>query len=709
MTPQFMLSDLLEAAKATILFTLVLLVPGYVAGWSLDLLSFKRRSVLTRMVMAVPLSIGLCPVITYLLGRCAMAAVWVLYVGAAITFAALLVRKRGAHPLIAAIFAVPKARLAYCGLVAAWGAIAVLTLIDLQIGHRLYFPTVTYDYAFRSSVTSAISRTGIPPHNPIFFPGHPFNLRYHYFWFILCSVVQQIGGKALSPRVAMIAGTVWAGIGLLALVPLYLRFFLSAGRTRIDRRVWLGVALLGVTGLDIVPVMLLEYISKGSMASIEWWNDPVTAWIHAVLWVPHHVAGLTACLMGFLLIWDAGTPQTSRQRLVASATAGAMFASAIGLSIYVTSVFASFLAVWMVVSLLRNNQRHARQICIAGLSALLLSIPYLLELFGQSSSAPGAGAFPLQFAVKPFRVLDIIMGFSGPSDWRANLAHLVVLPVNYTLEFGFFLIVGVAQCKRMWRTRQSLTEDELCGFTMAATSILVCTFVRSTVIANNDLGWRGMLIAQFVLLLWGVEFVNGGLRRGLFAGGNAYRVLTAMCLVLGLAGSVYEVVKVRFNPFLSDYSSHQIYKWLSPDGKLGERTYAMRQLYEELQTRTTSDAVYQHNPNTDPEDLFNGSYGDRQVASETMTCGSVFGGNSDECGKRIGRIDSLFEDPGAYSASMIDGVCRELSINILVVKDTDPVWRDRGSWVWNRKPLIANSYVRSFNCGTAAVLWSSAK
>jgi len=41
---------------------------------------------------------------------------------------------------------------------------------------------------------------------------------------------------------------------------------------------------------------------------------------------------------------------------------------------------------------------------------------------------------------------------------------------------------------------------------MLTTSVVICTFVRSSVISYNDLGWRGFMIAQFVLILWSVEF-----------------------------------------------------------------------------------------------------------------------------------------------------------------------------------------------------------
>src|SRR5674476_271155 len=81
-----------------------------------------------------------------------------------------------------------------------WIVIGLFCLIDLQIGDRLYFPVVSYDNTLRTAITASISRTGVPPQNPYFFPGRLFPLRYHYFWFLLCSIVEQLGGNVVSPR-----------------------------------------------------------------------------------------------------------------------------------------------------------------------------------------------------------------------------------------------------------------------------------------------------------------------------------------------------------------------------------------------------------------------------------------------------------------------------------------------------------------------------
>ena len=370
----------------------------------------------------------------------------------------------------------------------------------------------------------------------------------------------------------MLAGTVWCGIGLIALAPLYLRFFQGKRKADIDRRTLIGIALLGVTGLDLAPILLIELVTHRFLWSIELWNFSVTAWLHAVMWVPHHVAGLIACLTGFLLVWDAPRLPRTRGQVAIAATAGVMFASASGLTIYVTLVFAVFLFVWMTIEFLRNRRRQAALICFSGFTALVLAIPYVLELLPRESGTAGTGGVGgplLQLAVRPFSFVNALFGLQ--MGWRTNLLNVVLLPANYGFELGFFFIAGVVQCVAMWRKRRSLTSAQLCGLTMAAVSLAICTFVKSSVIENNDLGWRGTMVAQFVLLIWGAELLSDGLissvtparaGRGLIGLSAKWRVLTVAALVLGVAGSVYELVKVRFFTLTSDMGITGTVKWL---------------------------------------------------------------------------------------------------------------------------------------------------
>ena len=47
------------------------------------------------------------------------------------------------------------------------------SLIDLQFGDRLYYPTSALDNSVRTAFVNSISTTGIPPQNPFFQPAQP--------------------------------------------------------------------------------------------------------------------------------------------------------------------------------------------------------------------------------------------------------------------------------------------------------------------------------------------------------------------------------------------------------------------------------------------------------------------------------------------------------------------------------------------------------
>ena len=688
-----MVTDLIATSAAFALFALFIFVPGYVFGWLLDVFGFRRRALPARLAISVPVSVGICPILTYLLWRWSLAGVWTMYAACWIGFLALLFHERQmwlSRPKVSKRVAILLA------IVSGWVLLGLLCVVDLQVGNRLYLPTVAYDYMLRTAFTSAITRTGVPPHNPYFFPGQPVILRYHYFWYLPCSLVDQLGGALVSARHAMLASTLWCGIGLMAIVPLYLRFFQPKGPVNLERRMLVGVALLGVTGLDIVPIALIGLVQRRPVLSIEGWNNPIISWVASVLWAPHHVAGFIACLTGFLLLWYVAP--MFRDRIYAGVAAGFMFASAVGLSVYVTFVFAVFLLIWLVINLLRKHRHSVVVICVAGVVALVASSPYLLELSGSSTSQQNGGGPFVQFAIREFTVAQTIVETSWPQQpWLVPIANLLLLRMNYMLELGFFFTIGLMQWRRMRIGKDIFNHKEFCGFTMAACSILLCTFLRSGVISFNDLGWRGFLVAQFILLIWAAELWDDGflpfhakippVEANTLFGGTRRPPILAL-LVLGVAGSVYEVCMARFYYVRSSTS--------------GDRTYLLRQIYQDLKKRLPEQAVVQQNPNVVPGDVFYGLYADRQAAAETSQCGAVFGGDPALCGSVITRINDLFEKPAALDPHAVDAACKDLSIDALVVKDSDKVWANKSSWVWNKQPVLANDYARAFLCGRTA-------
>jgi hypothetical protein len=502
----------------------------------------------------------------------------------------------------------------------------------------------------------------------------------------------------------MLASTLWCGVGLIAMVPLYLRFFQPKESLNLERRMLVGIALLGVTGLDILGVAAIATTPAHILPTVEWWNNQISAWITAILWVPHHVAGLIACLTGFLVIWRA---PRGRSLVLSGVIAGLAFASGVGLSVYVTLVFAAFLAIWLVITILKKNRRETFVILVAGLVTVAAVTPYLLELVGaRTGQATGGGSFA-RLTVRWFSISEVLLIVLWPDapGWTEPVANGLFLPLNYYLELGFFFKIAIMQWKRMRSGNDFFHQKELCGFVMAATSVLICTFLSSGVISANDLGWRGFMIAQFILLIWAAEIWDEGLlalrtapqRAAAF--GKDRRGLLVALLVLGVAGSLYEVCMFRFFPLISDHFVMRPWNFLAPDQRLGARTYALRQVYEALKEKLPEHAIVQHNPNAAPGDMFYGLYADRQAAAETSQCGVVFGGDPALCPGVVSLLDDLFEKSGAVDPSRVDAICGDLSIDALVAKDTDKVWADKNSWVWKKQPIFANNYARAFLCG----------
>jgi len=69
MLPNFFLLDLRSSLWAFALFGLFAFVPGYAVGWTADFIGFRHRTAVTRLVLSVPVSIGVSPLLAYLTSR----------------------------------------------------------------------------------------------------------------------------------------------------------------------------------------------------------------------------------------------------------------------------------------------------------------------------------------------------------------------------------------------------------------------------------------------------------------------------------------------------------------------------------------------------------------------------------------------------------------------------------------------------------------
>ena len=681
-----------------LLFIPILLAPGYVTAWLTGVLDFRALTVPWRVLVSLPLSVAICPIVTYWAGLAGhWAPVFALYGACSLLWIYLLLGFHGheAFPQWLREFR----RVPRIGWVipAVWLVVAIASLVSLQLNNGLYLSVTDYDHVTRAAITGAITRRGVRPFNPFYLLGAPAPLRYHYFWFLLCSIDEQLGKGLLSSQQAIIASAVWCGWSLIALVPLYLRFFQQRTGINLRRCSLIAIGLFAVTGLDLIPTALRAASGRATLPEMEWWNEQVTSWFGSVLWVPHHVAALVACLAGFLIAWDASRIDASvRRRITGAMLAGAAFATASGTSIYVTLVFVVFIAAWIPMTWFRHWRAATAVLMAAGVIAILLALPYLLSLTGG-----GSGGSFVKFDVRHFTPLESFTAAMPPGSASVALLRLLVLPLNYFLELGFFGVASVVLLLSL-RRESPLRPNVAAALTMAAASVTVCTFVRSGVLYGNDLGWRGFLPAQFIMLLWGADLM---VRRGqrAEATGKGFHSwwlrspVWAPLIVIGFLGTIYELVLLRTYLLWSD-AGLIAPGYLTPDRQFGERALELRRAYETLDHILPSSAKLQSNPQGLYFDFYEGLYSNRQTIIDNRYCGTEFGGDPANCPAAYSTIAAIFNGNPDVTPEMVGTICRQLSIDAVIVTDLDRAW-NFGSWAWRITPAIPDEHVRVYLMG----------
>ena len=679
----YTITDLFSALLAFGLFPLVIVFPGYVVGWLLDIFDFRQRRRLTQLVIGLSLSFAVSPIVLYLTSRLISipfaAATTILFTLVGLI---ILLRSRAPIPMDAATRRWLRLA-AWIG--AAWVAIAILSLVDIQWGDRLFYSIVSYDQTSRVSIVEAMTRTGVPPVNPSYYPGKPVLLTFLYFyWYVPCSVVDWLGGSLVDARAALTASSAWAGLGVIALITLVLRLRNERAPEKLWRAILLGVGSLAISGLDCIPVLMLMTNLHFLPGDMEHWNtQQITAWAGSFLWVPHHVASMIAGIVAIMTTQSA-LDKSSGKQMGAALLAGLAFASSLGLSVWVTLVFVVFWIVWMIWVFFQTRKwRTPLLMASSGLIALLLSLPFLLDMFRGGSG--GSGQFPIGFEIRTFYFSEALASTWSPL--ARSLLNLVFLPINYLFELGFFLVVGLLWLQARKEQRQNNPFHNL-EILLLSVSFLFGTFLRSNVISNNDLGWRAWLPGQFILLIWGVDMVE----YWFFAPPQTTKkkseaprtkIFLIALAFLGMVTTSMDLVFLRL--------AWPIYG----ETDMGNRTFAARQAYDYLRDHVPPSVVTQNNP-LNEIDRPSGLYGTHQMVVSDRTAYGVPTEAFQSLTKEVGIIFA----GNAATWARIDALCQRYSIQVLILKDTDPIWKNIAALRSVRSPLYANSYYALFACGT---------
>ena len=464
----------------------------------------------------------------------------------------------------------------------------------------------------------------------------------------------------------------------------------------------MGIGFLLVSGLDIIPVAFYVTLARiqlgviGLIDDIEHWNDQITAWVGAVQWVPNHVACLVACLTAMMLVQSIESNKSLREKISATVIAGVAFASALGLSVWVTLLFAVFWGIWMLVKFFdKKNLSQIGLMALAGVVALLAAVPFMLDLMqGGGGGSSSSAALPLSFIVRKFHP---IMGFIDSQPmWKQNIINFVLLPLNYLFELGFFFLIGLEwwQNRRRlgWRTNPYKTAEVI----LLTTTVISVTFFRSVIITGNDFGWRGWMFGQFVLLVWAVDifqFVWKNEKTDEFASNNLTkqtarsRRIIWVFLVIGLMTTALDMFLLRTYDLNVDS--------INPKARIGERIYAARLAYNYIRDNLPENVIVQDNPEL-VLDHPSGLYQSRQMAISDHT---AYGVPKDRYQAMVKGISALFSSPELNNWRIIDQICLEYAIDVLIYRDIDPPWASVSQLEKQRAPLYQNQYYRIFPCG----------
>jgi len=704
----FTVADLVQTTVATFAFALFLLPSGYLLGMASNAFCMRGRSGAEKILFSSALSIAATPILAVLLTRAFSykVTITIFLLLAAIAVAVLWRQLPSQGRWISGIRRSTWILLVMLG---TWFLVVQLSLADLQVGHRLYVSYVAFDHSVRVPFVEAAARSGVPPLNPFYGLGKIPVLRYYYYWYVVCALPMRLFG--LSAKACLNASVFWSGLGLASTIPLFLKYVLDE-REHLRAKSVIGIAVLGVTGLDLLPYATIVISSRAWFADMEWWDpNQITSWMGSLLWVPHHVASLTACMSGLLVLSAIDEESLLRQRAWAAVLSALAFASAAGLSVYVTFTFAAFVTFWALRVLAQRQIRTVATYAASGAFSLALSWPFIADLLskhvGTGVRLEGNDDRFAFFALR--EASDIVDFLGGLGIHNSLLQHLATLPVlllMYALEFGFFALILVLDLRQR-RNGRKLEGKRRMLWAMFAVCLALMSVLKSGATNVNDLGIRGMLVGQFVLLILSAPIVHTVFFRSSAApqaglGARWVRYSLLCTLAVGAAGTAFQLAALRaYAPLADAEILGRCERFLGSPG-FGERTYWMRKGFGELDRLTPSRAFVQYNPVRD-ETLIAHLYSTRQAVMGDSSCGSAFGGDIAACRKAFPRFDPVFNSPDSRSLKL-DEFCEEFHIAALVATDADPVWQDRKSWVWVRPSLLNdNPSMRAIACGGRAL------
>ena len=409
--------------------------------------------------------------------------------------------------------------------VAAAGILALLPAIAIvpkyADGGILLGPQM-YDHA-KVAIIDQIMRQGMPPQNPFFgLAGTPSGLAYYYLWYFAAALAGSLlHVRGWTADIAMTWFTAFSSAVLMMALAVHI-----TGRMR---AIWLVAALC--IPASIRPFLGLFTHNFGKHLIIT--DSDIGAWLNQASWVPQHLASGCCCVISAILIARIAVCGSWLAAILLSVTVAAGFESSTwvgGVTFAVAAVATAPLLMWQM-----TNQARGRFVIRLGLAVVLVGViivPFCL----QQAADMAAKHVGVPIALRPYRAL----GSDFPASIRSVADFLVFWPLILPFNFPALLPVGAVGCAYALAQGENRRDPLTLTLVCFATACLAVTWLASSTIDNNDLGWRAvipslLILPPFAALAWS--------RWPASTAG----IWVAAALVLGLAGVPQQVIALDQN------------------------------------------------------------------------------------------------------------------------------------------------------------------
>ena len=366
------------------------------------------------------------------------------------------------------------------------------------------------------AIINEMTRLGVPPVNPYLAGTGAFlRLSYYYLWHFSAAELSLLTG---SSGWEADAGLTWFTAFSSLATMIGLAIWLSGRQTS---AVWVVV----LAGTASIRLLLNALFGSNNVEQVAGDQSGFGGWTFQTSWAPQHMASATcAVLAAYLLVELARRPRIFTLLAFALVMA-AMFES----STWIGGVLFPLAAAPITIAMLAGAQAQQRirislHIIGAVLLALLLISPFLYDQLQMTALRGGAPIEITPYEVLGDAITDRLGGIANiPAYW---LIFLVV-------DFPAFYLTGIASLIYVLKDRELAVDQRpfVVAFAiMLSASLAAAGLLASTLAENNDLGWRAVLPAVLLLIIFSAVGLSRVIKREL----SAVAVAALVTIMLGL-------------------------------------------------------------------------------------------------------------------------------------------------------------------------------